>query len=229
LEQLLRPRLAGAGPSATEPKLRVFLRPSLAFRLPGSVSAPLILVGPGTGVAPFVGFLQHRAVMKAERETAGDDVSTGLWRGGFEIEAADLPAECPSSVTQFLKESPEGPVHLFFGCRDAGDFLYKDELQQREREGTLSSLEVAMSRLSTSPEKVYVTHRLLARGPEIARLLRQEGAYVYVCGDGTKMAKDVYAAVKNVLQVHGGLSEADADAELDDMKLRRRYVVDIWS
>ena len=57
----------------------------------GSISPPLILIGPGTGVAPFVGFIQHRAVLKMDRQTSGREVSTGLWRGGFEIEKEDLP------------------------------------------------------------------------------------------------------------------------------------------
>nr|CAH0110430.1 unnamed protein product [Daphnia galeata] len=46
--------------SCREYSLSVFLRSSNGFCLPKSSETPLILIGPGTGVAPFVGFLAHR-------------------------------------------------------------------------------------------------------------------------------------------------------------------------
>lgn len=140
-----------------------------------------------------------------------------------------LYSECPDNVSQFVKETTEGPIHLFFGCRNEHDFLYKDELLRREREGDLTTLDVAMSRLPGNAEKIYVTRKIVARGAELAKLLLQEGGYVYICGDGTKMAKDVYQAIKTVLQEHGSLSCEQTEEMLDEMKLRRRYVVDIWS
>ena len=95
--------------------LRVFHKPTISFRLPGSVSHPLILVGPGTGVAPFVGFLKHREHLECERrQRAGQQMCTGMWRGGFELDECDLPCE-GNVVETFINSIAPGPVRLYFG------------------------------------------------------------------------------------------------------------------
>jgi len=222
--------------SMTPPLVRVFHRPTLTFHLPGSVAPPLILIGPGTGVAPFIGFLEHREYLERERsrtkqvsllrKTPSAEATTGIWRGGYELDETDLPQEL-NTVGQYISSVPPGPIHLFFGCRGEQDYLYKDALAARLVDGTLASLEVAFSRISS--EKVYVTHKLAARASEIAQLMINEGAYVYICGDGNSMAKDVYTTIKKCLQEQGEMSEEKAEELLQELKLRRRYVLDIWS
>jgi methionine synthase reductase len=223
LERIITDRLAGM---KVDEKVRVFLKPSVTFRLPGSVSPPLILIGPGTGVAPFVGFLQHRAMLEKERKREGGEITTGTWRGGFDLEGEDLPHEC-NNVGKFIQSTPAGPVSLFFGCRNESDYLYRAQLENWKKDGTLTSLEVAQSR--SGPEKIYVTHKLREKGAELAHSVLNEGGYIYICGDGNRMAKDVYTAVSEILKLHGKLSEQQAEDTLDEMKLRRRYVTDIWS
>lgn len=100
-------------PDAASPvSLPVFLKSGGDFRLPGSLESPLLLIGPGTGVAPFRGFLQQR------REQLKSN-------GGAEA----------------------GEAWLFFGCRKKDeDFLYKEDLQQFETDGTLTKLVSAFSR-----------------------------------------------------------------------------------
>ena len=45
--------------------LRVFIQPSHGFTVPSDPNAPMIMVGPGTGIAPFIAFLQQRQVDNA--------------------------------------------------------------------------------------------------------------------------------------------------------------------
>lgn len=234
LENLLRPILSAKDSATGEPpysesgiKVRIFHKVSLNFHLPGSVAPPLILIGPGTGVAPFMGFLEHRTQQAVERRrSSSEDCCTGMWRGGFELEEEDLPVEC-STVQQFIHAVEPGPVYLFFGCRNEHDYLYRAELQEHLSTRVLTDLEVAMSRVG--PEKVYVTHKLRDRAGEIARLVMDDQAHIYICGDGNSMAKDVYSTIKAILSSQTGLTDEEAEALLQEMKLRRRYVLDIWS
>lgn len=71
--------------------------------------------------------------------------------------------------------------------------------------------------------------RLKERGQKLANLILHQNAYLYICGDGNSMAKDVTKALLDILMQHGSLSSLDATNTLDEMKLRRRFVLDIWS
>ena len=61
------------------------------------------------------------------------------------------------------------------------------------------------------------------------KLIMEQNAYVYICGDGNQMAKDVDSTLHEILMQHSTLSHADVKAALIDMRQRRRYVFDIWS
>jgi len=47
-------------------KVRVFVQPCHRFRLPADGDTPIIMVGPGTGIAPFRAFLQERQAISAK-------------------------------------------------------------------------------------------------------------------------------------------------------------------
>jgi sulfite reductase alpha subunit-like flavoprotein len=229
LENILSPWL-NAPPSSVVSSpvcIRIFHKATLTFRLPGSIAHPLIMVGPGTGIAPFVGFLQHRAKNTEEPCSEAKDVSCGFWRG-FEVEEEHVTCCAEgNAVGEYIRGIQPGKVHLFFGCRNEKDYLYRDALECFTRSGTITDLHVAMSRVDT--QKVYVQDRLRACGADIVRLLLDEGAYFYICGDGNRMAKDVTAAVMDLLVEHGHMDTENAEEFIEDLKQRRRFVLDIWS
>lgn len=247
LKDILFPLLTKDTSMLPTPKVRIFPKASLDFHLPGNTSFPLVgfysiicihtlicnlinrkvLIGPGTGVAPFIGFLEHREQLLVERSREGEEVSAGLWRGAFEFEARDLPAE-HSRVNDFLLQSTPGFTYLFYGCRNDADFLFRPELEGFLSSKALGCLSVAMSRVDKD-KKVYVTHKIRDAGEELTKAILHENAYVFICGDGNSMAKDVNLALQESLMKWGELSESEAVSLLADLKAKKRYVLDVWS
>ncbi|MGA5504585.1 molybdopterin-dependent oxidoreductase [Streptomyces umbrinus] len=176
------PFLADAEPGTPVP---VFVQRSPHFRPPADPATPMVMVGPGTGVAPFVGFLQ-------ERQALGH----------------------------------RAPNWLFFGEQHrATDFYYEDELTAFLDDGTLTRLDTAFSRDRRA--KVYVQDRMREHGPELWSWL-QSGARFYVCGDASRMAKDVDRALRDIAVTHGGLSETEAATYVKQLAAEKRYVRDVY-
>jgi sulfite reductase (NADPH) flavoprotein alpha-component len=165
--------------------LPVFIHSARHFRPPEDSTLPLIMVGPGTGIAPFRAFLQ-------EREATG----------------------------------AAGKTWLFFGDRNrATDFLYEDEITGWRDKGILHRLDTAFSRDQAA--KIYVQNRMLENAGELWKWL-EEGACFYVCGDASRMAKDVDHALHRIIEQAGGKSEEEAAAYVEEMKKTKRYRKDVY-
>ncbi len=163
----------------------VFVQKSTHFRPPRDADAPMIMVGPGTGVAPFRGFLHER-----------------------------------------LARGDRGRNWLFFGEQHAAtDFYYGEELRAMREKGHLTRLDLAFSRDQAS--KIYVQDCMVERGAELWAWL-QEGAHFYVCGDAARMAKDVDAALKVIVEEHGGMSAERAAEHVRQLAADKRYVRDVY-
>lgn len=195
-------RQSGEGGVENITKIPVYLRPTRDFELPADLQAPMILIGPGTGVAPFIGFLQHRQLQVAATNKKNGDER--------------VPATTEA-----------GPISLFFGCRSKSeDWIFENEMQSYLDNGTLSSLFTAFSR--EQAEKHYVQHDLVANGKLVYDLIQEGGGFVFVCGDGVSMARDVHAALVKIVEEHGNLSSEDAEGVLRSLAGAQRYVRDIW-
>ncbi|NXK88480.1 MTRR reductase, partial [Formicarius rufipectus] len=68
------------GESSSTVKISVFPRPNHTFHLPADPSVPFMMVGPGTGISPFIGFLQHRQKLR-EQHTDWEFGETWLFFG----------------------------------------------------------------------------------------------------------------------------------------------------
>lgn len=207
---------------ASQLKIPIFLRPTRDFLLPASHQWPLLLIGPGTGVAPFMGFLQHRYYEVKNHLQQASDVCSGVWRGGM-----DLTQEEDAEFTKSPAIAESRGNFLFFGNRRRSeDWIFQTEMEAFVANGTIRQLFTAFSR--DQEQKHYVQHEVRANGKLVAELLLRDGGYVYVCGDGLQMARDVHEALRDVLQAHGSLSKEAAEEQLSALASRQRYVRDIW-
>ncbi len=165
--------------------LPVFLHENNAFRLPEDTGAPVIMIGPGTGIAPFRAFLE-------ERQAAGH----------------------------------KGDNWLFFGeQRSISDYLYKDQFLGMEKDGLLTKLHTAFSR--DQSKKVYVQDRMQENAADLYAWL-ERGAYFYVCGDASRMAKDVELALLDCIAKGSDGTLENATEYLAAMKKAKRYQRDVY-
>ena len=162
-----------------------YFHPNKNFKLPEDNDKPIIMVGPGTGIAPFRAFVEERQATGAS-----------------------------------------GRNWLFFGDRSQKtDYLYGDEWSEYKKDGILNELDLAWSRDQT--EKVYVQHKMLEKGAALWDWL-QNGALFFVCGDASRMAKDVDQALRTIAQQEGAMSEDDSAIWVKTLQKEKRYLKDVY-
>ena len=163
----------------------VFIQPNKHFKVPTDPTTPMIMIGPGTGIAPFRAFLE-------EREATG----------------------------------ATGPNWLFFGDQHAAsDFLYKETLEHWVDSKLLTRLDTAFSR--DQEAKVYVQTKMLEAAETLVSWL-DDGAYLFVCGDASRMAKDVDQALRKAIQQVHACSQEDVNRYVDQLNKSKRYLRDVY-
>jgi len=183
-------RLGGASSFLTQrltegSAVKVFIEHNNNFRLPANDDTPVIMIGPGTGVAPFRAFMQ-------EREARG----------------------------------AQGKNWMLFGDQTfTQDFLYQVEWQNYLKSGLLTRMDVAFSR--DQAQKIYVQDRLREHAEQVFTWL-QQGAHLYICGDATRMAKDVHQALVEIVAEQGDLNVTQAESYLKSLRTTKRYQKDVY-
>ncbi|UPT14768.1 assimilatory sulfite reductase (NADPH) flavoprotein subunit [Buchnera aphidicola] len=165
--------------------VKIFIERNNNFRLPKNTEAPIIMIGSGTGIAPYRSFMQQR----------DNDGSTGKnW--------------------------------IFFGNPNfTEDFLYQIEWQKYLKKGLLTKITLAWSR--DQEEKIYVQNKIKEYGKEIWSWI-EENAYIYICGNASKMAKDVEKALLEIISQNGNMSTEDSNEFLNNLRLKKRYQRDVY-
>jgi methionine synthase reductase len=165
---------------------------------------PLIMIGPGTGLAPFISFL--RSILNANE-------------------------------LNFLAN-----VWLFYGCRDPNkDFLFKNELLNIYSK-SLNHLSISFSRTNSDQiledlelskfyilNSKYVHDSLRYYSNDVSKLIYEQDAYVYLCGDATNMSKDVTSCLAECLSKTYDLKLEDSNKYLLEMMKNKRFKQDIWA
>ncbi|WP_369275645.1 bifunctional cytochrome P450/NADPH--P450 reductase [Streptomyces sp. R11] len=164
--------------------------PSPAFAPPADPTTPLILIGPGTGIAPLRGFLEERA---------------GQHENGTRV----------------------GLSQVFVGCRHPEhDYFYRGEMQAWERSG-IARLHTAFSAVTGHPAR-FVQNALAGAADEVWQAI-EDGAYIYVCGDGRRMAPAVREALGAIYRKRTGTDDEAAQQWLAQLEADERYQQDVFA
>ena len=147
-------------------EIGVFMSPTKSFVLPEDKSIDIMMVGPGTGIAPFRAFMEQRVHDKAT-------------------------------------------------------------IEEWVNNGDLYKFTTAWSR--DQEKKIYVQDRLRENGPEVWEWF-DSGAYFYICGDKSRMAKDVHNALIDIVEEYGEMSRDDAVHYVEKKMMReeKRYLRDVY-
>ncbi|CAO1613713.1 unnamed protein product [Parajaminaea phylloscopi] len=175
------------------------------FRLPTSPKVPVIMVGPGTGVAPFRSFVQERVASAKKAVEKNGEGALSEW----------------------------GNIWLFYGCRKSDeDFLYRDEWPDYAAQlGGKFKMENAISREKFKPDgsKLYVQDLIWEQRAALASEILEKKATIYICGDAAGMAHDVEKVLLRILTEAKGGDETAAQREVKLMKERSKWLLDVWS
>ncbi|WP_055589053.1 bifunctional cytochrome P450/NADPH--P450 reductase [Streptacidiphilus griseoplanus] len=164
--------------------------PSPTFAPPADPATPLILIGPGTGIAPLRGFLEERA----RQQENGTQV---------------------------------GLSQVFVGCRHPEhDYFYRQEMQAWEEAG-IAQVHTAYSAVTGHPAR-FVQDAVTAASDTVWRAV-EEGAYIYLCGDGRRMAPAVREALAAIYRKHTGSDDEAAQQWLAQMEADERYQQDVFA
>jgi cytochrome P450/NADPH-cytochrome P450 reductase len=128
------------------------------FRLPDDQTTPLIMVGPGTGLAPFRGFLQERAALQGE----GKAVGTSLLFFGCRHPQQDFIYE--DELTGYVKQGI-AELYVAFSREKPGTKVYVQDKIRGNKERVWELLEQGAS--------IYVCGDASQMAPDVQQAFKE--------------------------------------------------------
>ncbi|KAJ1970819.1 hypothetical protein H4R35_005636 [Dimargaris xerosporica] len=214
--------------------VHVFLRPNGGqFYLPSDLARPMILIGPGTGVAPFIGFLQHR---DCQRQTvSGASLEVGETWLFYGCRHPDKDYLFRDELAYYQQRGVLSQLHVCFSrCSESATEWTATTPAPNDIDQGDGAKAIG---ISPAARPKYVQDKLRRHADDIYRLLTVQNAMVYVCGDAKGMARDVNDALAEILvdtpKRHddplAGLTLPDAKQLLVQWILDKRYLRDLVS
>ena len=182
-------------------KLLVLLQKGSLGVVRKEAGRPIVMIGPGTGVAPMRSLIWERlSLRQSHAESNGNNPPNEIGEVGESV--------------------------LFFGCRKRNsDFFFGDEWAELKSKMNFQMF-VAFSREQN--EKVYVQDVIQQQSELVFRLLHQEQGIVYVCGSSGKMPQGVRASLVDVFRQNGDMDQRAAENYLQEMEKQGRYKQETW-
>ncbi|CRG86611.1 NADPH-ferrihemoprotein reductase [Talaromyces islandicus] len=155
------------------------------FKLPSDPSKPIIMIGPGTGVAPFRGFVQERAALAAKGENVGTTVLFFGCRNSkedflYEDEWKTYQEQLGDSFKLFTAFSREGPQKVYVQHRlRENAALVNDLLQQKANFYVCGDAAHMAREVNTVLGQILAEKRGISseKAEELVKHMRSNGTY----------------------------------------------------
>jgi len=187
-----------------------------SIRMPKDSSKPVIMIGPGTGIAPFVAMCQEREALLRTRK---DDNLGSIY----------VFFGCRNQNGDFLfQQEWKSLLSGTMGAESENDGPEGKTKSKRQRiVPAVAGLYVAFSR--DSNKKVYVQHKLAEQKELVWETLGKKKGYLLLAGNAKKMPNDVRKQIQEIVRVLGKLDEKTAKMFMLQMDSSRRYIQESWS
>ncbi|KAM9955188.1 hypothetical protein ACTFIW_000686 [Dictyostelium discoideum] len=188
--------------SSDEIRIPFILKPSPHFHLPpvDQLNRPIIMIGPGTGVAPFIGFLQHLS-----KTTSTTTPNTWLFFG------------CRSEKRDFL-------------YKDTLESMLKDNTLTKLITAFSRELDTENNNnTAIEPTCGYVQEKMIEHSKELFDMVVNQNAFIYICGDAKGMAVGVRNSFIDIVKQELNCDEKQATDIFTNWIKEKRYILDVWS
>jgi methionine synthase reductase len=183
---------------------------NFTFQNLNDLKQPLICIGPGTGIAPFISFLRK---LKAHESEINPDLKIWLFYG----------CRYPFKDFLFRQEMLNAFPKYLNKLSVSYSRMKLEELTANGRKDECLNENIYL------PNSKYVQDSIKHYSKEIVSLLNDQNGVVYLCGDAKNMSKDVLNCFAECFVKELNMTMDEAKKYLTNMISTKRYKQDIWA